>query len=52
MLNEITQAYPFPAFMAELSSQSISTPSRLLEEMNVANLVAVTIGSSPAVVGN
>ncbi len=50
--NDISHYSPVPAYIAALSYQSISTPSRLLFKTNVAKLFAVAIGSFPAEVGN
>jgi hypothetical protein len=41
-----------PAYIAKLSYQLMSTPSKLFASTKSASLFAVRIGSEPAVVGN
>lgn len=48
----IIHCYPLPAYIAALSSQSISTPSKLFCKTKFPSFVAQSVGSYPAVVGN
>jgi hypothetical protein len=48
----MSQSSPLPASIAALSSQSISTPSKLFYSTNLPNLLAQSMGSTPLVVGN
>jgi len=47
----MSQASPVPFWKAGVSSQSISTPSRILSVTNFAKLVAHAAGSIPKDVG-
>lgn len=49
---EMTQAYPVPASIAVLSSQSMSTPSKLFSLTKVPSFIAQSTGSRFWVVGN
>jgi len=51
LVNAISQASPRPLFIASLSSQSISTPSRVLFKTKLPNFVAHETGSCPPEVG-
>jgi uncharacterized Ntn-hydrolase superfamily protein len=48
----MSHCYPVPASIAALSSQSISTPSKLFSRTNCPNFTAHAVGSTFAVVGN
>ena len=50
-VNEISQASPFPWFIAWLSYQSTSPPSKLFAKMKFPKLVPQVTGSDPAEVG-
>lgn len=50
--NLMSQASPVPASIAALSSQSMSTPSKLFSSTNFPSFLAQSIGSMLAVVGN
>lgn len=52
LVKVISQASPLPAYIASLSSQSISTPSRLFYATKAPNLLAQSTGSIPLEVGN
>ena len=51
-MKEISQAYPIPLLNASVSSQLISTPSRLLVPTKTPRSVAHFTGSTPCDVGN
>lgn len=49
---DINHFYPIPCYIAPLSSQSMSTPSRLFSNTKVPSFTAQSIGSIFDVVGN